>query len=253
MINKLLDCVMDLGESMLLSGAEIFRVEDSINRIFYAYDIKRSDVFIINSSMVVSVYDNDGNVFTQTRRIYGAVTDIDRLDRLNSLSRKICEQKMSPDEIAFELDKIKNAPHFPFWLQVLATALISASFTLFFGGHAVEALISGIIGAVIKTLSYFVRSIKTNLMLEKFISAFFLCTLAFLTVKFSLVSNPDKIIIGNIMYMIPGIGFTNALRDLFKGDIFAGVHRTIESMLISISIAAGYIVTVILFNGGVLL
>ena len=252
MIKELLDCVMDLGESMLLSGAEIYRVEDSINRIFRAYNVKRADVFIITSSMVVSVYDNDGNVFTQTRRIQATATDIDRLDRLNSLSRRICGNKMTNEEIRAELDKIRNAPHFPFWLQVLATALISASFTVFFGGGLVDALISCVIGAIIKSLSYFVRSIKTNLLFEKFISSFFLCSLAFLAVKFSLVANPDKIIIGNIMYMIPGIGFTNALRDLFKGDIFAGVHRTIESLLIALSIAAGYIMTVIISGGGIL-
>lgn len=48
----LLTCALDIGEKMLISGAEISRVEDSVKRICNAYDVKRIDVFTITSSMV---------------------------------------------------------------------------------------------------------------------------------------------------------------------------------------------------------
>ena len=50
----------------------------------------------------------------------------------------------------------------------------------------------------------------------------------------------DKVIIGNIMTLIPGIGLTNAIRDLFTGDSIAGLLRSIEAVLTALSIAAGY-------------
>ena len=67
-MEKLLDSVMDIGEQMLISGAEVHRVEDSIKRIFDAYGTKRTDVFIITSSIVVTIHTDD-KAYTQTRRI----------------------------------------------------------------------------------------------------------------------------------------------------------------------------------------
>ena len=51
--------------------------------------------------------------------------------------------------------------------------------------------------------------------------------------------------------MIPGIGLTNALRDLFTGDSIAGLLRTIEAVLIALAIAAGYFL--VAFLGGLIL
>ena len=57
-------------------------------------------------------------------------------------------------------------------------------------------------------------------------------------------------LIGNIMTLIPGIGLTNALRDLFIGDSIAGLLRTIEAVLLALGIAAGYFLVTI-FVGGI--
>ena len=67
--------------------------------------------------------------------------------------------------------------------------------------------------------------------------------------RLSLVGSVDKIIIGNIMSLIPGIGLTNALRDLFTGDSIAGLLRSIEAILIALAIAAGYFLSALLMGG----
>jgi uncharacterized membrane protein YjjP (DUF1212 family) len=64
---QLLTCALDIGEQMLISGAEIGRVEDSIRLICSAYGCHRTDVFTITSSIVVSIEDNNRRFFTQTR------------------------------------------------------------------------------------------------------------------------------------------------------------------------------------------
>ncbi len=85
MLNKeLLSCALDIGEQMLVSGAEVNRVEDSISRICKAYDAKRVDVFTITSSIVVTLQMNNGNTLTQTRRISKYYIDIDKLKNLIS-------------------------------------------------------------------------------------------------------------------------------------------------------------------------
>ena len=52
------------------------------------------------------------------------------------------------------------------------------------------------------------------------------------------------------MALIPGVGFTNAMRDLFMGDSISGVLRTIEAVLLALAIAAGYFSVIYVFGGG---
>ena len=243
---------MDLAEQMLINGAEIYRVEDCINRIFMSNGVKRVDTFIITSSMVVSVSDNEGNVFTQTRRIGNVSTDIERLHKLNALSRYICSNSPDVEEIKNRLNDISSTPTYHLAIKVAANAVIAGSFTLFFGGTCVDSIVSFAIGAIMQFAFVGLNKINTNKLFEKFICSLIVSLLAFTAVKISIVSGVDKIVIGNIMSMIPGVGFTNALRDLFKGDIFAGVHRGIESLLISAAIAAGYVLTAVILGGVVL-
>ena len=53
-------------------------------------------------------------------------------------------------------------------------------------------------------------------------------------------SNIDKIIIGNIMLLIPGIPLTNSLRDLINGDIISGLLGLLESLLKAAAVALGF-------------
>ena len=107
-MTKIFDYVMDIGEQMLLSGAEVHRAEESINRMCYALGATRVDIFIITSSMVLTVHTKDGESFTQTRRVVSADTDYEKLHHLNCLSREICNTPLSASQIKQRLDKING-------------------------------------------------------------------------------------------------------------------------------------------------
>ena len=104
----LLTCALDIGEKMLISGAEISRVEDSVKRICNAYDVKRIDVFTITSSMVATLEDKDGNSITETRRITKHHTDLTKLHKLNDLSRKIVRRVPDIHYIRNQIDEIEK-------------------------------------------------------------------------------------------------------------------------------------------------
>lgn len=247
-MKELLTCVMDIGEQMLVCGAEVHRVEDSVNRMCLALGAKRVDIFIITSSMVVTVYTNDDEALTQTRRITGIGSNLEYLHWLNHLSRKICSTPMDAAQIRAEFQNIR-AKTYSFGAQCLACAIIAGSFTLFFGGSVTQALISLCVGALVKLLSRLCEGMVTNRVFDKFLCAFGASMLAFLAWRLHWVESIDKIIIGNIMTLIPGIGLTNALRDLFTGDHIAGLLRTIEAGLIALVIVAGYFLSAILMGG----
>ncbi len=235
-----LDCVMDIGEQMLVSGAEVHRVEDSVARMCSALGAKRTDVFIITSSMVVTVHSESGTAHTETRRITSTGMNIDRLDKLNALSRKICEGEYTPNMIKESFNDIMKEKKKPFWLEIAVYALASGAFTVFFGGGLFDALVSPFVGAFIWFVTHFTEKTLTNKVFSKFISTFFACAFAFLAVKLGIIADIDKVIIGNIMLLIPGVGTTNALRDLFTGDSLTGGLRLFECLLLAASIAAGY-------------
>ena len=238
--------IINIGEQMLLSGAEVHRVEESINRMGYALGAKRVDVFIITSSMVVTFHLENGETYTQTRRIISSNTDYEKLHRLNELSRNICSGKLTETDIKNRLSEISALKGFPVWVEVICYAVIAGAFTLFFGGGVLEAVFSFAIGAILRTVIYFCDKINSNKIFSKFVSSAVITILAFLLVRLKLVLSADNIIIGNIMTLIPGIGLTNALRDLFTGDSIAGLLRFIEVFLIALAIAAGYFIVVIL-------
>ena len=248
-MKDLLTCAMDIGEQMLVCGAEVHRVEDSIRRMCLAMGADRIDIFIITSSMVATVYTTDGNTLTQTRRINGTGTDIERLHLLNDLSRRICNDHLTLSEIRATYREITATHSYPFWLECLSCAVIAGSFTLFFGGGIPDAIVSTVIGAVVKLLAFFCSKAVTSRIFDKFICALAASLLAFCAVRLSLVGGVDKIIIGNIMSLIPGIGLTNALRDLFTGDSIAGLLRSIEALLVALAIAAGYFLSALIMGG----
>ncbi len=239
-MTELLNCAMDIGEQLLVCGAEIHRVEDSVKRICEAFGAVRTDVFIITSSMVVTVHDSEGNTCTQTRRIISTGTDFEKIHRLNALSRKICSEELTVAQIREELARIAACKPYPLWAECLFYAIISGAFALFFGGGWIESAVAFVIGGLIRLVMWVADKTVSNKIFPKFIASFTATALAFAALKLGWVPTVDKTMIGIIMTLIPGIGLTNALRDLFTGDSIAGLLRSIEAVLIALAIAAGY-------------
>jgi uncharacterized membrane protein YjjP (DUF1212 family) len=250
MTEEYLYLAIELGEKLLISGAEVSRVEESLTRICSAYGSVRTDVYATTSSIVVSVEKEDGGVITQTRRIASTTTDIEKLDYLNNLSRKVTASKPTAEEFREMLKHVNEIKQYSSWLVIFCYALIAGAFTLFFGARTpLEILFSFIIGGIIGVINMTGERLGLQKLLLKLVCSFTACTLAFLVAKIPIIPTVDNIIIGNVMSLIPGIGLTNALRDLFTGDVNTGILRSIDALLLGIVIAAGYILSAFLMRG----
>ena len=234
---------------MLLAGGEVHRVEDSVTRMCHALGAVRVDCFIIPSSIVLTVTDAESENHTLTRRITKAGTDFTKLSRLNDLSRRICKGAVKPEDIRPEYEKIIEGKGYSFTVECIAYAFIAGAFTLFFGGDFIQFLVAFLIGGLTRFAVFFSDITVKNTIFAKFLSSFFVTAMAFLAVRLGITASADEIIIGNIMLLIPGLGFTNALRDLFVGDSIAGILRSLEAVLSAVGIAAGYFLLVIITGG----
>lgn len=252
MTDETLHSIIMLGERMLVSGAEVHRVEESIQRLCRAYGAVRADVYTTTSNMIVTTETADGQFLTQTRRIESTGTDLTRLHELNGLVRRATAQAPEAEVLQREMERIAAIKTYPRWLKILSFAGIAGSFTLFFGGHSwQELIVSLVIGGIVGAIAQVTELITLNKAVDRFLCSFAACLMTFVALRLGMVDSGDKIIIGNIMSLIPGIGLTNALRDLFTGDVITGILRSIEAVLLAFAIAAGYIIAVYLLGGGV--
>ena len=236
----LLECALDVGEQMLICGAEISRVEDTVERICYAYGASRVDVFTITSCIIATVKFEGANPATQTRRIRVTNNDLTKLDHLNALSRRICQEKPDFDEFKRAFHSVISPHLYPLLGQYANFALVSSSFSVFFGGSWQDALVSGAIGIILKWLTMQCARYGLNNVLSNVFCSFVGGYIAVLALRMGLGDSFDKIAIGVIMLLIPGILLTNSLRDMIGGDTVSGIMRLCNALLGSVAIAIGF-------------
>ena len=236
---ELLDMTTNIGYWMLVHGAEIYRVEESIQRMAAAYGINEIDVFAIPSSLVVSIAQPDGHALTKTKRVLVHDLDFDKVDLLNNLSRQVCRECPGYQWVKQEMQAICNRPVYSFACQVFHFSLISFAFTLFFGGNFRDALFSIGMGALLKLLLSILSRFQSGVFFTNLTGSFMVAVLAVLGVNISLADNMDKMIIGTLMNLVPGIGVTNSMRDFIAGDLIAGMIKLAEAILIATGIAVG--------------
>ena len=248
--SKLLQNVLDIAEEMLVAGAEVNRVEDSIERMISAYDCSfdRVNAFITTTNIQVTFEDPDGNIITQIRRVKRSDTNFDRLDYLNDLSRYICANKPDLDEMRNRYLEVMARPYNARWIKYLSGILVAGGFSVFFGGSVFDGLISSIVSLLIIFLLDYFKRYNINSMGVIFMTSVVSGVASILLCSIGL-ANLDKVLIGEIMLMIPGIAMTNAIRDMLLGDIATGLLRLANALLIAGAIALGFATPLALMKG----
>jgi len=249
MNNKVFYLILQLAKLLMESGAEVYRVEESISRMCAAYGILSAEVYATTSNIIVSI-PIENEMITHTCRIRRMSNNIEQVTQLNALVREISNTAPDADTISTRLEQIRTVPQYPTPVIIFFYGFIAAAFCLFFGSRsAVETVLAFFIGICVGLCSYLFDLTEMNRMFSRFGCSFLASVLAYTAFRCSLIQNVDYIIIGNIMTLIPGIGLTNGLRDLFVGDNISGFLRTMEAVLLAFSIAAGYILVRLLFGG----
>src|SRR5690606_5825081 len=124
-------------------------------------------------------------------------------------------------------------------LMILIAALASGCFTIMFGGlwaDFLPSLVAGGIGFI--GFLWFDKLVEIRFISE-FVAALIVGLLSVLFIETGLGVEQDKIIIGAVMPLVPGLHITNAVRDLLAGHLLAGVSKGVEAVLTAFAIGAG--------------
>lgn len=248
--DKLVNLGIELGRTLMSSGAEIYRVEESVSRLLSAYG-QDPQVFVLPSCVIVSITTPDGRPVTRMCRIPPHGFNIELLERSNDLCRKLCVQVPDVDEAMAMVQTLSpNCPVFPGWLTMVAYAITSAFFALFFGGCAWDFLCAFLCGlAVGFLLVNGTPFVGGNTFLHIFTCSAVVSALALFLVWIGLGVSIDKITIGTLMVLVPGMALTNAMREIMAGDIFSGLNHTAEVILVATAIALGTALPLVLTHG----
>ena len=135
-------------------------------------------------------------------------------------------------------ETLRTEPY-PAWVIFLGAVLAAGGFAMFFGGDIFDGIAAGIIGVVLTAIDYY-RPSYFNQMARTVICSFAAGLLSYMLVNVGIGHNTDRVMIGSVMILVPGLTFGNALRDLLCGDVISGSIEIVNSILSASMIAFGY-------------
>lgn len=242
---EIIETCLLAGKIMLQSGAETYRVEDTMNRIAASFGIQESHSYVTPTGIMFSI---NGVEQTNLIRISDRSTDLEKVTIVNSISRSISAGDLTIEEATRQLQELEKADHsYPIWLQIFASALASGCFTIMFLGEWIDffpSCIAGGIGYV--AFIYIHRYVKLKFFAE-FMASFLIGVVAYIFVKTGVGKEIDKIIIGSVMPLVPGLLITNAVRDLLAGHLVSGISKGAEAFLTAFAIGTGVAVVLSIF------
>lgn len=238
-VEQCLNFCCEMGRQLIRNGAEIYRVEESANRMLAAYGYEEAEVFAVPSCVIMSIHYGERN-YTKSVRIKSATNNLDKLDRLNALCREVCRDVPEVEDAFTRLREIMGRPSYPAWLSYFGYGCVAAFFTLFWGGHALDAAIAFLCGMIVKAAVGYMVRLNANVFFVNLCASMLLVMVPVtLTYAGCAGIHTDKIIIGAIMLLVPGIAITNVMRDVIIGDFMTALSKLAEVLIVAMAIAVG--------------
>ena len=236
---QLLDTVIEIGRRLIQCGAEIYRAEESIKRICAAYGYKNAEMFAIPAGIIVTVVKSDGEPLTRTCRVGRRETNLDRVDKYNSLSRFICSTRPDYDTIKRKMAAIEARKVYSTRAEIISYAVAGTSFAFTFGGGIREAVAAAVICVMIFFLREFLHKLNSSVFLRSVVCSMIASFVALSLNYIGMIDGFDKVIISALMTLVPGVAITNCMRDFIAGDLVAGIYTLTEAILTAAGIAVG--------------
>lgn len=236
---EVLDLALMAGHILLENGAEIYRVEETIDRICGYYGVNSENAFVLSNGIFLTAGSARESFFAKVQHIPVSGTHLNKVAAVNQLSREIVEGKHTIQDAYRILEEIRTMPGKKRWMQTLASGVGSAAFCIFFGGtfgDSLAAFAAGIclylyvLWLSVPHLSKIVGNIGGGALITV------VCCLLYLM---GVGENLNFMMIGTIMPLVPGVAFTNSIRDVADGDYISGSVRMLDALLVFFCIAIG--------------
>ena len=232
---RIMDFIMAAGQTLLENGAEVFRVEQTMEIMARSFHLREFHVYVLTNGIFASAGTAE---ISEVRNVPSRTTHLSRVAAVNALSREIAEGNMTLDEAESRLVLARRIPFPKDWVQLVSGMCGAFCFALIFGGDLKAGLAAAAAGVAANAYLLFCgrhgvgggfRTISTAALIT-------LCCILGCSL---LGTSASHAIIGSLMILTPGIAFTMGIRDFVQGDYLSGTIRMIDALLIAASIAIG--------------
>lgn len=253
---QVLDLTVRIGEVLLKNGGEIFRVQQTMYMVAEAYGVKNIHIYVLANGLFVSVdseengaqyvkkienpsTSNESVSASQIRHIPLSSVHLGRVTAVNNLSREIVAQKYTMEQAWEKIEEIDKSPSVSEKVQILASGVGAASFCYLLGGELWDSAASFVSGILLWCFVLYLSKRNYNKIMVNILSSALVTMTGIIMYHFGFGHNMDKIIIGSIIPLVPGVPLTNSIRDFLNGDYLSGTIRMIDAVMVACCIALG--------------
>ena len=251
---EVLELTTRIGEVLLKNGGEIFRVQQTMQLIAKSYGVDKFHVYVLANGIFVSLEENGYEIrrqipieqdppqleiASQIRYVPLSSVHLGRVAAVNNLSREIVAKKYTVSQAWERIEQIEKIPFTSNMMQVLASGFGSGAFCYLLGGSLTDSAASFVSGMLLWCFVLFISNRKANKIMVNILSSALVTLTGILFYLVSFGENMDKIIIGSIIPLLPGVPLTNSIRDFLNGDYLSGTIRMIDAVLVACCIALG--------------
>lgn len=236
---KVLKLAVSMGEQLLENGGEIYRVQETMVRILEAYGTKDYHVFVVSNGLFATVHEDQKDRGSMVRYVPLGSMHLGKVTALNQLSREICNGDCTLDEAYERLEQCKELAGAGSAAKVLAGGMACGAFCYLFGGGMTEALIAFLLGMLLRLFIGAAAKGKVSKFITGILGSAMVTAISFGLSVLGLAILPDKVVIGAIMLLVPGVSLTTSIRELFNGDYLSGIIHLADALITAACIAVG--------------
>lgn len=231
------------GEIMLKNGAETYRVEETMEHMAKSCGAVKVESFVIPTGVFLTVYDSSGRMLTSMWRVRARTINLDRVSKVNELSRRLVDQRITYNDAYNILQHIdRERTGFSLLPSMLASGAIGGTTAILQNAGIPEII--GAFGAAL-TVRYIAHVVSRRHGVQftyEFLGGMTAALIGMLLAVLNSGISRDAIIIGGIMPLVPGVAITNAIRDVMVGDLLSGLSRGMEAALTAMAVTMGVVI-----------
>lgn len=236
---KLINLALDAGEIMLQSGAETYRVQDTMKRMLSVTGREKIEALALSTMLIVTLPREEKGPLSMARGVENRSVNFEKICAVNAMSRDFVSGRITLEEATAQLENIHKTPTFKPLTNMLGYGLTSGGFSLISSQSLPDGIAAFIVGMLIGVMLHFVNKRKAPYFLGTFLGGLVTGTSACLFQMMFPILHVDNIIIGGIMPLLPGLTMTKSIRDLLEGNFISGNSKMMEALLIAAAIAGG--------------
>ncbi len=238
-LEEVLEFCVHLSRSMIVSGANLERVQLAVARICSAYGLHDVSLFLMSSRVSLAARDEQDRYASRECTIPPSGIHLQRLKQLNRLSYSVTQKKPAPERLKTLLREAEETKEYPDWAILLARMGAMACLCLLFGGGAREVAAVALVTAAL----HYLMNLMARPGLDQVVinaATMFIATAAAVGLMAAGVSRNGPVILITVsMLMIPGIPLVNAVRNLLCGNEMNGIFQLLKAVIETAALAMG--------------